>query len=290
MKSKQPYIVLSAAALLVASLTGSAVAETPAASEGTKNASPAKAMAPSGTFDLKDARIVDLTYSFDSHTIYWPTSPSSFQLTPLSYGRTSAGYFYAANSFCTPEHGGTHFDAPIHFAEGRRTVDQVPVGQLIGPGVVIDVRRQAAADPDYRLSTEDIRRWEQARGTIPEGAIVLLRTGWGSRWPDRKRYLGDDTPGDSSHLHFPSYGKEAAKFLVMERKVAALGVETASIDYGPSTDFIVHQIANGANVPGLENVANLEELPEQGAWIIALPMKIAGGSGGPLRIVALIPR
>ncbi|MGH2398094.1 MAG: cyclase family protein, partial [bacterium] len=165
----------------------------------------------------------------------------------------------------------------------------IPVSQLLGPGVVIDIGRQAIADPDYRLSTTDVRRWEAAHGTIPAGAIVLLRTGWGTRWPDRKRYLGDDTPGDASRLHFPSYGREAAELLVKERKVAALGVDTASIDHGPSRDFIVHQIANKANVPGLENIANLEELPEEGAWIIALPMKIKGGSGGPLRIIALIP-
>lgn len=290
MKSKKPNIVLSAAALLIASLTACAVAEGPPASEGMTNTSDTKATATPKALDLKDARIVDLTHPFDQHTIYWPTSPSSFQLKRLSYGKTNAGYFYAANSFCTPEHGGTHFDAPIHFAEGRLTVDQVPVRQLIGQGVVIDVRSQASANPDYRLAAEDVRRWEAAHGQIPKAAIVLLRTGWGARWPDRKRYLGDDTPGDASHLHFPSYGREAAEFLVAERKVAALGVDTASIDYGPSTDFIVHRITNGANVPGLENLANLEEVPEQGAWIIALPMKIAGGSGGPLRIVALIPR
>jgi kynurenine formamidase len=124
---------------------------------------------------------------------------------------------------------------------------------------------------------------------IPEEAIVLLRTGWGKRWPDPKRYLGDDMAGEAARLHFPSYGREAAELLVKERKVAALGVDTASIDYGSSRDFIVHRIAGAANVPGLENLANLEELPETGAWIIALPMKIAGGSGGPLRIVALIP-
>jgi kynurenine formamidase len=240
--------------------------------------------------DLATAEVVDLTHSFDEKTLYWPTSPSAFQLTELSKGKTPGGYFYASNSFCTPEHGGTHFDAPIHFAEGRRTADQVPVRQLIAPAVVIDVSRQASSDPDYRLTLEDVRAWEQRNGRIPQGAIVLLRTGWSTRWPDRKRYLGDDKPGDASNLHFPSYGKDAAGFLVKERKVGALGVDTASIDHGPSKDFIVHQTAAAAEVPGLENLTNLDHLPETGAWLIALPMKIAGGSGGPVRVVALLRR
>ncbi len=239
--------------------------------------------------DLQGVRVVDLTYAFDDKTIYWPTSPTTFKLDRLSYGKTEAGFFYASNAFCTPEHGGTHLDAPIHFAEGKRTVDQIPIEQLIGPAVVIDVSAKAAADPDYRLTAEDVRAWELKHGAIPKDSIVLLRTGWGKRWPDRKRYLGDDKPGDASNLHFPSYGAEAARYLVEQRKVKALGVDTASIDHGPSKDFIVHQIANGANVPGLENVANLEQVPETGAWIIALPMKIAGGSGGPVRVVALVP-
>ena len=239
--------------------------------------------------DLQGVRVVDLTYAFDEKTLYWPTSPTTFKLDRLAYGKTEGGYFYASNSFCAPEHGGTHLDAPIHFAEGKRTVDQIPAEQLIGAAVVIDVAAKAAADADYRLTLEDVRAWETAHGAIPPGAIVLLRTGWGARWPDRKRYFGDDKPGDASNLHFPSYGAEAARFLVEQRKVGALGVDTASIDHGPSKDFIVHQIATGANVPGLENVAHLEEVPPTGAWVIALPMKIAGGSGGPVRIVALVP-
>jgi kynurenine formamidase len=239
--------------------------------------------------NLTGVKVVDLTYAFDDKTIYWPTSPTTFKLDRLSYGKTEGGYFYASNAFCTPEHGGTHLDAPIHFAEGKRTADQIPVEQLIGPAVVIDVSAKAAADPDYRLTAEDVRAWETKHGQIRPDTIVLLRTGWGKRWPDRKRYLGDDKPGDASNLHFPSYGAEAARFLAEQRKVKALGVDTASIDHGPSKDFIVHQIASGANVPGLENVANLEQVPETGAWIIALPMKIAGGSGGPVRVVALVP-
>lgn len=245
--------------------------------------------APPMGFDLTTARLIDLTYAYDDDTLYWPTSPSTFKMEQLAYGPTEGGYFYSANVVSTPEHGGTHLDAPIHFYEDRWTNDEIPLDRLVGPGVVIDVREQASADRNYRLTPEAVAAWEAEHGTIPEGAIVLLYTGWGAHWPNRAAYLGDDTPGDASKLSFPSYGEEATEVLVNERKVAVLGVDTASIDYGPSTDFMVHRIANEANVPGLENVAHLEEVPPTGAWIIALPMKIKGGSGGPVRIVAFVP-
>jgi kynurenine formamidase len=242
------------------------------------------------TIDLRQAEIVDLTYPFSEQTPYWPNSPSGFELKRLAFGKTPAGFFYASNAFCAPEHGGTHLDAPIHFSERGVSADQIPLQQLIAPAVVIDITAKTSSDADYRLTADDVHAWESRNGTIQPGTIVLLRTGWGARYPDRKRYFGDDTPGATDKLHFPSYGEDAARLLVNDRKVAALGVDTASIDYGQSRDFIVHQIANGANVPGLENIANLDHLPLRGIWVIALPMKIAGGSGGPLRIVAVIPR
>ena len=244
----------------------------------------------SRSVDLRNAEFIDLTWPFDERTLYWPTSPSAFELRQLSYGPTPGGWFYASNAICTPEHGGTHLDAPIHFAQGARTADEIPLAQLIAPAVVIDVTPQASANADYRLTAEDVRAWESRHGAIAAGTIVLLRTGWGARWPDRKAYFGDDTPGATDNLHFPSYGEEAARLLVTERRVAALGVDTASVDYGQSRDFIVHRVAGGANVPAFENVAHLERLPARGAWVIALPMKIARGSGGPLRIVAAIER
>ena len=241
------------------------------------------------TPSLASSKVVDLSHAFDESTLYWPTSPTKFELKKLSFGETPGGWFYAANTLCTPEHGGTHLDAPIHFNKDGKTIDQIPPRQLIAPAVVIDVSAKASTDPDYRLSLDDVRSWEKRHGNIPSGAIVLLRTGWAKRWPDRKQYLGDDRPGDASKLHFPSYGKESAEYLVGQRHVGALGLDTASIDYGPSKDFIVHRIASAAGVPGLENLANLDQVPEVGAWVIALPMKIGAGSGGPLRAVALVP-
>src|SRR5688572_20519407 len=180
------------------------------------------------TAPLDDAsiQVVDLTHPLDEKTIFWPTSPSTFQLERLAHGMTDAGFFYAANSFCMPEHGGTHLDAPIHFAEGGWTTDQIPVDRLVGAAAVIDVSAKAESNSDYRLTREDVLEWERLHGRIPSGAIVLLRTGWSRRWPDRKSYMGDDTPGDASHLHFPSFGEDAAGLLVNERNAHALGVDT----------------------------------------------------------------
>ena len=238
---------------------------------------------------LTSGSIIDLSHPYDENTLYWPTSPSEFELKTLEHGQTKAGYFYSSNSFCTPEHGGTHMDAPIHFAEGMQSIDAIPLDRLIRPAVVIDVSANAASDPDYVLKIDDIKSWESRNGPIPEASIVLLRTGWETRWYDRKAYLGDDTPGDASNLHFPSFGPIAAEFLVKQRQVAGIGVDTASIDNGPSKTFMVHRITAAANVFGLENLTNLARLPPVGATLIALPMKIAGGSGAPVRVVALLP-
>lgn len=239
--------------------------------------------------DLTTARIVDLSHAFDGRTVYWPTSPTRFELDTLAFGMTEGGWFYAANVLRTPEHGGTHLDAPIHFSATGEDAASVGLDRLVGPAVVLDVRQQAAADADYRLTVSDVEAWEAEHGRIEAGTIVLLRTGWSARWPDAASYLGSSVPGDASNLHFPSFGEAAARLLVEERSVAVLGADVASIDYGASTDFIVHRIAAAANVPGLENLTNLDALPAAGAWVIALPMKVAGGSGGPLRAIAVLP-
>lgn len=232
---------------------------------------------------------IDLTHPFDSDTIYWPTA-KTFEKQTVFEGRTPGGYFYSAYNFCSAEHGGTHMDAPVHFAEGALPADRVPVSQLIGPGVVIDVADRVATDVDYLVGPADIEQHEKAHGRIPRGAIVLLRTGRATLYPDAEKYMGTAERGEQAvaKLHFPGLSKEGAETLVA-RGIGAVGIDTPSIDHGPSKDFAAHVALMTHNIPALENIADMSELPPRGSTIIALPMKIKGGSGGPLRIVAHVP-
>ena len=233
-------------------------------------------------------RIVDLTYPFEADSVYWPTA-ETFKLETDFDGITENGFYYSAYRYSAAEHGGTHLDAPVHFAKGRNTVDQIPLDQLTGPGLVIDVTAQCANNPDYLISVEDIQNWERRNGRIGAGSIVLLRTGFGKYYPDRKKYLGTDERGAAAvaKLHFPGLDPAAARWLTGNRAIKAIGLDTASIDRGQSTLFESHRALFDKNVPAFENVANLDQLPVKGFTIVALPMKIKGGSGGPLRIMAM---
>jgi kynurenine formamidase len=234
---------------------------------------------------MAELRLVDLTHPFDETTIYWPTN-KPFLLENVHEGVTAKGFWYESNDFSGSEHGGTHLDAPAHFARGKWHVDDIPLGRLIAPGIVVDVRKNALSNPDYLIQKQDFWDWEKQHGTIPEKATVLVLTGWESFWPDKKKYLGTDKPGDVGNLHFPGFSGEAARFLVNERDVGSVGLDTPSLDAGQSKDFMAHQIFGEANIPGYENVCNLATLPPKGLRVIALPMKIGKGSGAPLRIVA----
>ncbi len=237
---------------------------------------------------LPPDRIVDLTYAFDANSVYWPTA-EQFKLETDFEGMTDKGYFYSAYRYSAAEHGGTHLDSPVHFAKGRYTVDQLPLEQLMGSAIVIDVTAQCASNPDYLVSVADFENWEKQNGRIGPGTIVLLRTGFGKYYPDRKKYLGTDERGAEAvaKLHFPGLDPAAAAWLTQNRSIKAIGLDTPSIDYGQSTFFESHRTLFDKNIPAFENVANLEQLPLKGFSVIALPMKIKGGSGGPLRIVAL---
>jgi kynurenine formamidase len=233
---------------------------------------------------------IDLSHDFSSDTVYWVTA-EPFKRTTVAEGQTPGGYYYSAYNFSAAEHGGTHIDAPVHFAEGKKTVDQLPLEQLIAPAVKIDVSAKALANRDYLVTTEELQAWEAANGRIPDGSIVLLHTGYGKFWPDKKSYLGTDRTGPEAvaELHFPGLDPAAADWLVKNRKINAIGLDTASIDYGQSTTFASHVTLMTNNIPAFENVANLDRVPVKGAYVMALPMKIKGGSGAPLRIVAFVP-
>jgi kynurenine formamidase len=237
---------------------------------------------------LEAIQWIDLTHPFDSTTLYWPNNIKSFEHYTDANGVNEKGFYYSSYSICTPEHGGTHLDAPIHFAEGKQTVDQIPLSHLTGNAVLIDVSGKALKDRDYRISIEDILAWEKVNGVISDSSIILFRTGYGQYYPDRKKYFGTNLRGLEALplLHFPGIHQSTAEWLIKNRHIKSVGLDTPSLDYGQSTDFMTHRILMGANVPGFENLHNLDRLPASNIYVVALPMKIGNGSGGPLRIIA----
>jgi kynurenine formamidase len=241
--------------------------------------------------DLSIGRWIDLSHDFSEETVYWPTA-DTFVHDTVAFGPTDGGYFYSAFNFTAAEHGGTHLDAPIHFSAGRKSVDEIPVEDLVGPAVTVDVSPNANDNPDYLVSISDFQTWEAIHGEIPDRAMVLLRTGHGPNWPDPVAYLGTDIRGPDAipHLHFPGLAPEAAQWLVDNRNIRGVGLDTPSIDFGQSRTFEAHQILAGQNILIFENVARLDLLPDVGAWLVAAPMKIKGGSGAPLRLLAFLPQ
>ena len=237
-----------------------------------------------------EGALVDLSHVYDETTIFWPTS-DRFRLEKTFDGVTPGGYYYASNNVFTAEHGGTHLDAPVHFARGAQTVEQIPLDRFFGPAIVVDVAEPSEQDADYQVTVDDLLRAEREQGPIPSDGIVLIRTGFSRRWPDAARYLGTAERGPDAvrNLHFPGLHPDAARWLIANRPVRAIGIDTASIDYGQSTLYETHRALFGRNIPAFENLTALERLPLRGATIVALPMKIGGGSGAPLRAVAIVP-
>nr|VFK22076.1 MAG: Kynurenine formamidase [Candidatus Kentron sp. MB]VFK27672.1 MAG: Kynurenine formamidase [Candidatus Kentron sp. MB]VFK74384.1 MAG: Kynurenine formamidase [Candidatus Kentron sp. MB] len=240
--------------------------------------------------DFSRGAWIDLTHAFSEASVYWPVS-RTFEKTTVFEGDTDKGHYYSAYDFQAAEHGGTHMDAPVHFYKGRNAVHEVPIEQLIGEAAVMDISRQVEKDRDYQFSVQDILAWEKEHGRLPDGVILLINTGLARFYPERKQYMGTDKRGQAGvdELSFPGIHPKAARFLTTQRNIKAVGLDTPSIDYGKSKRFESHVILCDKNVPGFENVANLDKLPAKGATVFALPMKIKGGSGAPLRIVAFVP-
>ena len=227
-----------------------------------------------------NTHIADLSYAINDKLVPWPGDPRWFEA-QVNATVEKNGYF--TRSFWMLEHYGTHLDAPIHFPPGKTTVDQIPAKQFFGPAVILDVRTEGAKDADYQLRAARVGEWEKSHGRIAEGSIVLLRTGWAARWPDAQKYRNQDAQG---RMHFPGFSVEAVK-LLLERKVSGIGCDTMSADYGASQDFAVHHLALGAGLYHLENLSDLSEVPEAGAFLMVAPIKLEGGSGGPVRVFAI---
>jgi kynurenine formamidase len=226
--------------------------------------------------------VLDLAYAINDKLVPWPGDSKWFEARVNSTVEEN-GYF--TRSFWMLEHYGTHLDAPIHFPPGKTPLDQIPAKQFFGMAVVFDVQEEGAADANYQLLAKQIDEWEERHGQIPEGAIALLRTGWASRWPDARRYRNQDAEGK---MHFPGFSVEAVERLI-ERKVGGIGCDTMSVDHGASEQFAVHRLALGAGLYHLENLSDLSDLPEAGAYLVVAPIKLEGGSGGPVRVFALLP-
>ena len=239
------------------------------------------------SFPVHAKQILDLTHPFNKKTIYWPTA-GGFELKKGFWGMTKKGYFQSGNFYSAPEHGGTHIDAPIHFAEGKWTVDQIPAEQLVGEACVINLASKIGDNADYEISKNDILEWEEKNGSLKSDCIVLFNTGWERFWDNPKKFLGTDKKNDTENLHFPGLSKDAITYLV-SKKVKGIGLDVASLDCGQSKDMIAHRTLLGADIYGLENVANISKLPAKGATLIVAPMKIEGGTGAPVRIFAIIP-
>ena len=221
---------------------------------------------------LKNGKFIDLTWSFDEQSVYWPTN-IPFKHETVFDGINDKGYYYSSFKYSAEEHGGTHFDSPMHFAEGGNSIEKVPVEQLTGEGVVVDVTPKAAADRDYQVMTSDFEAWEKTNGRIPDGAIVLINTGFGKFYPDKLTYTGTVLTGKEGveNLHFPGLHPDAAKWLATERKIKGVGLDTPSIDFGQSKEFLTHRMLFSHNLTAYENVAHLDELPPRGIWVLPYP-------------------
>ncbi|MFB0566933.1 MAG: cyclase family protein [Candidatus Aminicenantaceae bacterium] len=242
------------------------------------------------TYNFKD-KLLDMTYPYDEDTIYWPTA-KGFKLDKVFWGISEGGWWYASNEYSASEHGGTHSDAPIHFAQNGRTIDQVPLEEWIGPAVKIDVTKKCEKNRDYLLGVEEIKNWEKRHGEVPDHAWIIMYTGIGTNhYPDRVKVLGTNKKGEKAipDLSFPGFSPESVEFLIKERNITGIAIDTPSVDYGKSEDFKVHQVLFAADKLALENIANLDKLPSTGAMLYVIPMLIKDGTGAPARVFAILP-
>jgi kynurenine formamidase/ribosomal protein L7/L12 len=240
---------------------------------------------------IKSKQFVDLTHAFEPGIPHWPGFPDEKRETLYWYdgGKGTKGKGFFAQQYTHVGQWGTHCDPPAHFVKGKRTIDQIDPKEMILPLVVIDVHDKVAKNPDYTITTDDIRAWERRHGPIPEGAFVAMRTDWSNHWADAKAMRNEDSKGVA---HYPGWSKEVLKYLYEERKITASGHETTDTDPGIATskgDYSLETYILGTDHYQIELLANLDEVPEAGAIVVVTFPKPKGGSGFPARVFAIVP-
>jgi kynurenine formamidase len=227
-------------------------------------------------------RVVYLSQVISPEIPLWPGDPPVEFETIAELGKD--GYYL--RRFSLGEHSATHMNAPNSFYPQGMSIDQYPAESLITKAVVIDSRQQVAANPDYALTLSDVLAWEQRYGQIPLGSVVLLFTGWQSKWSDKAAYLNPDAAGG---LHFPGFGSEATQFLLSERQIAGVGIDTHGVDSGQDTTFATNRLVLEQPRIVLENLTNLDQLPAVGTTLVIGVLRLLGGTGSPIAVLALLP-
>ena len=225
--------------------------------------------------------VVDLTHPFSPSLPVYPGYKPLQIRERFSVARDG----FAANDVTFDEHTGTHVDAPSHFVPGAVSADRLPVDRLIAPLAVIALADRAAKEPDTLVSVDDLLQWEKRHGRIPAGALVAMHSGWDARATNIDQFLNRDAKGT---MHMPGFSEQAARFLVGERNICGVGVDTLSLDAGAAQKFVAHVAILGAGKYGVEMMANLSRVPSSGATVIVGAPKHVGATGGPARVLAVI--
>lgn len=240
------------------------------------------ALADAAAHSIAYSRVVDLSHVISPEIPLWPGDPAVEFKTVADIDKD--GYYL--RSFTIGEHSATHMNAPNSFHAGGAGIDGYAAESLVVPAVVVDVAGKAAADADYAATVEDITTWEAKNGRIPKGSVVLLSTGWAKRWDDPKAFLNVDADGK---LHFPGFGGDTTKFLLAERGIAGVGIDTHGVDPGLDESFATNnQVLEQPRI-ALENLANLDQLPPTGSTLVIGLLRLKDGSGSPVSVLAFVP-
>ncbi|WP_066425956.1 cyclase family protein [Anabaena sp. 4-3] len=228
------------------------------------------------------SRVIHLSHVIDTDIPQWPGDPP-VEFTPVAELQDDG---YHLRRFSLGEHSATHINAPNSFYQAGVGIDQYSAQSLIVPAVVIDISTAATVNPDYILTIADVMAWEVQHGEIASGSVVLLYTGWQNKWSDKNAFFNQDADGI---MHFPGFGREVTEFLLQERRIAGVGIDTHGVDSGREQSFTTNRLVLAQQGIVLENLTNLDQLPPKGTTLAIGILRLRRGSGSPVGVLALVP-